>query len=200
MPSLPTPTPTKCETPGCDRPHKARGFCITCYQRLWHRGELQRRKPKALAERFWERVDKRTPLECWEWTGYVRHRAGYGALQHENKRRPATHISWFLHHGEWPADLGLWVLHHCDNPSCVNPAHLFLGTAADNNRDAQMKGRARVRKGEGHYRARLTAREVQRIRLLARQGVSNGELAEQFRVSSGAISHVVTRRSWKHID
>ncbi len=94
-----------------------------------------------LAERFWPKVDKRGDDECWEWTG-GRHPSGYGQIWIGGKY--GSHI--YAHRASWEINGhkipdGMCVLHHCDNPPCVNPAHLFIGTQADNMRDKQAKGR-----------------------------------------------------------
>lgn len=96
---------------------------------------------KPIAERFWPKVDVRGHEECWEWTASRKER-GYGVFSrpgHNNGALKAHRVSWELANGPIPD--GLCVLHRCDNPPCVNPAHLFLGTIADNNRDMSLKGR-----------------------------------------------------------
>lgn len=97
-------------------------------------------KPKPIAERFWPRVEKRDADECWEWKG-SRLQKGYGTMPCWPFKRPALahRVSWEIHNGNIPD--GLIVCHRCDNPPCVNPAHLFLGSHQDNLRDMVKKGR-----------------------------------------------------------
>jgi hypothetical protein len=118
------------------------------------------------------------------------------------KTHPATHWSWLEQHGPLPD--GLFVCHHCDNPPCVNPNHLFAGTAADNTADMDRKGRRRTvsRRGDDHYlrqrpelrrqgqdvgNAKLTNDQVAEIRVRLRQGMLPAELAIQFGVSYSTI-------------
>jgi hypothetical protein len=95
------------------------------------------------------------------------------------------------------------VCHHCDNPPCVNPDHLFLGTAADNSADMKAKGRAsdgsNVPRGVHHYGARLDPDKVREIRALMSEGASRMRVARSFGVTPGAIQSIVDRHSWKHV-
>lgn len=98
-------------------------------------------QPIPIAQRFWPKVDKRGVDECWPWTG-ARIPQGYGRMGAGSPRRSlATHrVSWELANGA-TIPSGMIVMHTCDNPSCVNPSHLKLGTTQDNNRDCIAKGR-----------------------------------------------------------
>jgi DNA-binding XRE family transcriptional regulator len=155
-------------------------------------------KRRPLDERFWEKVDKSqlSPGGCWEWTGAKTWR-GYGAFVIEKgKQEPASRVSFVLENN---IDISkLHICHKCDNPSCVNPAHLFAGTNADNMRDKVKKKRHSF--GEKNGDARLTEAQVLEIRHLYSSGnFSQRELAKQFGVSQRAILCIVNRILWKHI-
>lgn len=151
---------------------------------------------RPLAERFWEKVD--TSGECWEWTAN-RYSAGYGQFSASSGHPSLAHrIAWELTNGSIPD--GMHVCHNCpggDNPACVNPAHLFLGTAADNSAD--MVRKARSARGEGHPSVRLTETDVRRIRALSANGVPFVAIAVQFGVGHTTILNVAHRRTWRHI-
>lgn len=94
---------------------------------------------QTLAERFWSKVDRRGADQCWPWTG-ARDARGYGSIHHDGRRRRATQVSWSLANGEAFPE-GKCACHTCDNPPCVNPAHLWPGTVRENALDAKAKGR-----------------------------------------------------------
>jgi hypothetical protein len=153
----------------------------------------------SVEERFWARVDKTG--DCWEWTA-KRDRNGYGRFNHTHKAaNPRAHrFSWELHHG--PVPEGLLVCHHCDNPGCVNPAHLFLGTPQDNMDDKVRKGRWRgcaprrmseiVRARKPRVLSTLLPR-LQEITALRDAGVSLREIGEQFACDKMVIKRLLER-------
>lgn len=152
---------------------------------------------KTLEERFWEKVDKKGSDECWEWVACLV--AGYGLFGGDQKVEMAHRVSWKLHYGLIPN--GLCVLHRCDNPPCVNPVHLFLGTHADNMRDRDQKGRGKVpdQKGEANSGAKLTAEDVREIRRRIGNGEKQQALADEFDVVQPSISHIIHGRTWRHV-
>ena len=133
---------------------------------------------------------------CWEWTGARdTERGGYGHLRVEGRTVRAHRWAWFLAHDKHPEG---FVLHSCDNPPCCNPAHLFVGTAADNSRDMVSKGRCRPYRGEANTNALLTEQAVRAIRANERSE-SQRAMAHRFGVSRGTIVSVLQRRNWKHV-
>ena len=122
---------------------------------------------------------------CFEWNLH-RNKAGYGCV---GNGRLAHRVSFRLFRREIPP--GMNVCHRCDNPCCCNPAHLFLGTAADNNRDSHNKGRALV--GSKHRSSKLTDKQVAEIRMLCAAGENQYGLAKKFRVTQSLISMIATR-------
>lgn len=151
---------------------------------------------KTLEERFFEKLEGRVAtIECLEWTSSKDGR-GYGKLWAAGKFYAAHRVAWLVEHGEWPAGV---VMHACDNPLCVNVRHLSVGTPADNVRDAVLKGRLN-HKGEGNPQSKLTQTQVTEIRHACAAGVTKKALARQYAVSPTAISKVVSRRKWAHVE
>lgn len=147
---------------------------------------------KTLQERLWERVDKRGPDECWLWTG-CKTPHGYGRINTaKTKGLLYTHrIAYELANGPIPE--GMHVCHTCDNPSCVNPTHLWIGTAAENMQDRNAKGR--------HYvTPHLSPETIKTIRQTYQtQQITQSELASMFGVSLNSIRKILLRESWKEV-
>lgn len=142
-------------------------------------------------ERFWSMVRRDGPDSCWEWQGYHM-RDGYGAFHYQGKRIIASRFAWILAYGEIPN--GMCVLHRCDNPSCVNPRHLFLGTQKDNMQDAVLKLR---KSGPHNGRTKLSWPQVDTIRLLFQMGWSTRRVAKLFGVDHKTIWQIRAGKTWK---
>ncbi len=149
---------------------------------------------RPLKERFWEKVDKLG--DCWEWIA-ARNPRGYGLIIKSGIAEKAHRVSYELNISDIPE--GMCICHHCDNPGCVNPDHLFLGNHADNMHDMADKGRARYRVGEAVNTAKLTVGDVRLIRQLHAAGLKNKYSAELFDVELSRISKIALRKSWKHV-
>lgn len=153
----------------------------------------------SLADRFWLKVDRRGDDECWPWTA-SRHGCGYGQIWEGGDLRRmlgAHRVSWEMHFGPVPADRH--VLHHCDNPPCVNPWHLFLGTATDNMRDMWAKERGRPLRGEMNGRSKLSVEDVVTIRKEHASGRTVAAIARERRMANNSIRDIVTGRHWRHV-
>jgi hypothetical protein len=158
------------------------------------------RRQKTTAERFWEKVTRGPKDECWAWIGAVdprgRGRFTIGSQSQNNKKVIfASRMSYELATGETAGELV--VCHSCDNPNCVNPNHLFLGTQYDNIKDMFSKGRQRTIRGHEHYRANLTDADVLAIRNAV--GASHRELAKRYGISSSSVTRIRNRQQWAHV-
>lgn len=133
---------------------------------------------------------------CWLWTASTAGK-GYGQIKVPRERRQvyAHRLSWLLYRG--PLRKGRHVLHRCDNPRCVNPDHLFIGSPKANARDMAAKGRHLF--GERNARSKLTAANVVAIRRLVAGGAPQREIGSLFGVSQITVSRIARRQRWAHV-
>ena len=166
---------------------------------------------------FWKYVDRTNLTGCWLWTRSMSEQ-GYGRVRYQGQEWKASRLAWHLTYGD-PGDLS--VLHHCDNPPCCNPNHLFKGTSKDNMQDMVNKERhprnktgylpsgdahhsrqhpERMARGEKNGSASLTERQVRAILLKHQEGATWRSLASEFHTSKGNIGFIVQRKTWKHVN
>lgn len=160
------------------------------------------RGQRPIVDRFWSRVNRDGPIHpvlgtaCWLWTGIVVARYGYITLGHPrtpgSKRWKTHRFSWELHRGPIPDHLR--VCHQCDNPLCVRPEHLFLGTQKENVHDAIRKGRRNA-----YGIQKLNPDDVRVIREQAARGLRQADIASAFRIGRSTVSGIVNRKSWNHL-
>jgi hypothetical protein len=158
----------------------------------WVKGHHKHGLRKPLAPRFWAKVNKTD--KCWEWTG-CKTGAGYGQIRVEGKSILAHRISWEMHHGHILGNM--FVLHHCDNPSCVRPDHLFVGSNVDNVQDMISKGRKVTFRGDHVVSAQLTNDDAKRIRIEYQSGTSSArQIAKRYGVSHTTILGIVNNKRY----
>jgi hypothetical protein len=191
----------KCIVDGCENFRRANDLCNKHNLRMYHTGTTDptARSHGSLEERFWRKVNKRGHDECWEWIGNKAPN-GYGRIQEGGKGSShlgAHRVSYKLHFGIIPD--GLFVMHSCDNPGCVNPSHLSLGTPKENTADMIAKGRKRVvaPAGERHAKAKLTVADVRFIR--SNPHFSHAALARHFGVGTTTVRNVRSGKNWQNV-
>ena len=180
-----------CGTPFEVEVDRGQRFCKRTCMRYPNR--TMPRRP--LEERFWEKVEKTNG--CWLWTAR-KNPGGYGWFRVDETRGSvlAHRMAYELTHGPLPD--GMFACHHCDNPACVRPDHLFLGTDQDNKADMTHKGRQV--KGSRMKQAKLTEDQVAEIRALyAAGGITQVELGKRYGVRDSTINRTVNRVDWRHI-
>lgn len=153
-------------------------------------------RAETVAQRFERTVWRGAEDECWDWPGSI-FKVGYGQLTKLGKHYYAHRVSYEVHKGPIPP--GMHILHSCDNKKCVNPAHLHLGTHADNMREAAERGLMKgnpLTKGTMHPLAKLTDGQVREIYASTGAGV---DLARRYGVATSLISRIRTGKCWPHI-
>lgn len=146
---------------------------------------------KSFIQRFVEKIKINDETDCWEWIG-TKNSDGYGNFLVHDVVMKAHRISYLIHIGEIPS--GMCVCHHCDNPSCVNPDHLFLGTHTDNMRDMTRKRRLKIPKlrGENCGSAKLSDLQVKEMRdIYKNEEISTGKLGKMFGISQPQAWRIV---------
>lgn len=159
------------------------------------------RNGEPLHQRFWSKVNVGEPHECWEWHGSRcgKNRA-YGQILFKGHKITAHRASWILAHPGESIPEGMDVCHTCDNGACVNPDHLFVGTARDNMLDKIKKGRSNMPRGVETGMHKLNDTIVRDIRAAVAQGMSRKMLAQHYGVSEVTVTMIVNRKTWRHVE
>ena len=151
---------------------------------------------KPVEQRFWAKVRKSFLKDgCWPWQAHCND-DGYGKIKIDGKVISAHRLSWEIHFGPIPE--GMKVLHKCDNPPCVRPDHLFLGTDLDNHKDCVTKGRDFHIYGSQHWAAKLTEAIVKECRRLSKTQTARS-LAKKYNISESIMGQVIKGKRWKHV-
>lgn len=153
------------------------------------------RRAVPIHERFWKSVAVSDPDACWLWKQSTRG-PGYGSAFMDGRKMDAHRVAWTIACGVIPD--GMLVLHTCDTPLCVNPAHLFLGTHKDNTADMIRKGRSKLNTSQGRNpNAKLDIQRVTEIRQLLAEGETHRNIAGRYGVTQASISYINTGKTWK---
>jgi len=149
---------------------------------------------KQTVETFWDKVDKKSPKECWIWVGKISNR-GYGRVRWDGIYWAAHRLAYKLTFGDF--DKEKFICHQCDTPLCCNPQHLFLGDRSLNTLDMYRKKR------ENNTKKKLTAEQVKEIRRLyirhSRGAFNTRNFATYYKVTPAVISNIVRQRSYKNV-
>lgn len=186
--------------PGVAQPGQSAGFGASRPQvQLLPPGRDEPPISEKIAVRFWAKVEKHGPDECWPWTA-SQWKGGYGCFKLPDRSTiVASRYAYFLVTKHWPGRY--LVCHSCDNPPCCNPAHLWLGLHKDNSDDKISKGRARTAdmRGSRNGHAKLTEGDVERIRERIAAGETNVAIAPAYGVHHSTISLIRGGKFWKHV-
>ncbi len=155
-------------------------------------------KPKSLGDSFAEKFIPEPNTGCWLWIGAIQHR-GYGMLMGRRNRKAlrATHVSLQL--AGRPVPAGLWALHSCDTPSCVNPDHLFHGDRRANTEDRDRKGRNKIVRGSKSPRSQITESKALLIKAGLLEGKTQRAVSAQLSVSLHIVKDIARGRTWAHV-
>lgn len=193
-----------CCVKSCDKVELAIGFCNMHWRRLKKYGSpvllkmpAAANKGRPLIQRFMERVSVEED-GCWIWTAGKDH-DGYGCFRAviDGKQYHRAHRFSVVYHKGVHPEQSQNVCHTCDNPACVNPAHLFIGSVAENQQDKWRKNRGYVHRGGSHWIAKLNEDDVRVIRASTDK---QKDIAAKFGITQTTVSDIRRRKSWAHID
>lgn len=185
-----------CSVEGCEKPVNGRGLCASHYHHAKVQGELPDIVKLTPEEKFLSMHEVCPETGCWNWVKGT-DTCGYGIFYPYGAAAPkirAHRYSYMIHKGPIPE--GLYVCHTCDNPGCVNPDHLWLGTHTENMRDKERKGRGHDRSGSSNVKAKIT--EEIALEIYNAEG-TNKEIGARFGLDHQLVYRIRTKRMWKHI-
>jgi hypothetical protein len=190
-----------CKYDGCQGKAVGWGYCQKHYRRYMKYGNAEPKKydQEPMEVRFWKFVNKLSEDECWNWTGNTMAN-GYGRFSIGKKAQGsdgAHRVSWRLANNQ-EIPKGIHVMHSCDNPTCVNPKHLSLGTPKENVQDMIRKGRKRTVAHVGELNGKSLLNEEQ-VRTIRTSKLSHAALARELGVSPNCVRGVRIGRTWTHI-
>lgn len=182
-----------CVAPNCKKNNHNRGkYCGMHAARLYRNGSLDLNKISD-KERFLSKIIKNN--DCWIWQGHLHH--GYGRFSIKCKSYIASRAAYILFKGKIPDKL--YVCHSCDNPACVNPEHLWLGTDKDNAQDSVIKGRNYYKKGENHPKAILKNEQVIIIKNKLKNKETITKISKEMNIAFETVKSIKKGKIWKHI-
>lgn len=192
----------KCSVNGCDADVRVKslGLCNKHYVRFKTHGSVGFKKYArgTLEERFWNFVQKKSDNECWEWQGQILNGYGRISLGAKSLGSDGAHrVSWRIANKQEIPD-GMFVMHKCDNPCCVNPNHLTIGTPKDNSDDMIRKGRKKQVIPLGEHNGKSLLNE-EKVRVIRSSTLNHAALGRLLGVSSGCVRSVRIGRTWSHI-
>ncbi len=184
-----------CSVESCDKKHEAKGYCSTHYKRLKTTGKINNDRDLSDFERFLTKF-KKNNNGCWEWSDSLTDR-GYGQFGAKGTTIRAHRFSYENYIGLIPN--GMIICHKCDNPPCVNPDHLFLGTHKINSVDRENKGRRKISFGEESTNSKLNNNTVTEIKNLLKLFIPIPEISKLLNVNCSTIKNIKSGRNWSHI-
>jgi len=189
----------KCTVNGCNEKHLALNFCNKHYLRFKRGNQVEKKSAyeMTIKERLLNFciIDKKS--ECWNWIS-SKNEKGYGAISIKNKHCIAHRESYKIFIGKIPKKQ--LVCHRCDNPSCINPSHLFLGNDKINSDDKIKKGRLVSSPGSKNGNSKLNEKDVIKIKLKINKGYNLVALAKEFNVTPESIYYIKNNKTWRHVN